>query len=89
MKLYNCKRNLQKQRTIYEPEVTVEVGPQRPWFQSIWIHRPFMTEPISRHFRSYITTPWRTLLRSAKLNVGAAIIVKGTLVPTPEGKAAV
>ena len=29
---------------------------------------------------------WRTLQRSRKLNVGAAIIVTGTLVPTPEAK---
>ena len=35
---------------------------------------------------SVSATSWTTLLRSLRLNVGAAIIVKGTLVATPQAK---
>ena len=39
-----------------------------------------------RPCRSYTMTPWQTSQELSKLNVGAAVIVKGTLVATPEAK---
>ena len=36
--------------------------------------------------RSFIMIKWRTLQRVSKLNVGAAVIVTGTLVATPQAK---
>ena len=39
-----------------------------------------------RPCRSYIMTPWQTSQELTKINVGAAVIVKGTLVATPEAK---
>ncbi len=44
------------------------------------------TEPFLRPCRSYTMTPWQTSQELTKINVGAAVIVKGTLVATPDAK---
>ena len=45
-----------------------------------------MTVLILSRFRLYIMMRWRTLREFLNRNVGAAIIVKGTLVATPQAK---
>ena len=86
---YNCKRNLQKQRTIYEPgSDSRRLGPQRPWFKAfgfIVLHDGTYFETLQIVYHDTM----ENFAEISKLNVGAAIIVKGTLVSDTGSKAAV
>ena len=61
------------------------MGTKRTWFQGIWFYRTscgtfFETLQVVYHDNM------PNFAEISKLNVGAAIIVRGTLVPTPEAK---
>ena len=81
-------RELYKNREAYLDK-EVSIG---GWVRSVRASKAFGFIVVSdgtyfwRPFRSFIMTTWQTLPRSANLNVGAAIIVKGTLVATPDAK---
>ena len=81
-------RELYKNREAYLDK-EVSIG---GWVRSVRASKAFgfivlsATEPILRPFRSFIMTTWHNFAEICKLNVGAAIIVKGTLVATPDAK---
>ena len=85
----NSKRDLQRERKYLDKEVTVG-----GWVRSVRDSKTFGF--IVLHDGSFFETlqvvyhdTMENFAEISKLNVGAAIIVKGTLVATPQAKTAI
>ena len=85
---YNCKRNIQNRETFLDKEITVG-----GWVRSVRDSKTFGF--IVLHDGTFFETlqvvyhdSMENFAEISRLNVGAAIIVKGTLVATPQAKTA-
>ena len=89
MNLIEIRELYKNQEAYLDKEITVG-----GWVRSIRDSKAFGFIVINdgtflHHFRSYIMMIWRTFEEISKLNVGAAVVVTGTLVATPQAKAAI